>query len=99
MKEAIEIRKQWDTNINCDEGQYNLTHVFDELLEKISPRSRKQTGKSSRTWPNLGSLPVSLISVDKGNSGSQNIQKVMFWISRYSRYLPLAETFQVSQRA
>ncbi len=61
IKEAIEIRKRGDTTMNRDEGQYHLTHVFDELLEEKSPRSRKQTGnsKSSRRSTKFGNLPVS----------------------------------------
>ena len=35
IKEAIAIRKQ-GTTINRDEGQYQLSHVFDDLLKKSS---------------------------------------------------------------
>ena len=35
VKEAIEIRKQ-GTTMNRDEGQYQLSHVFDDLLRKSS---------------------------------------------------------------
>ena len=37
IKEAIEIRKRGGATMNRDEGQYFLTHVFDELLTKKSP--------------------------------------------------------------
>ena len=48
------------TTTNDDEGQYHLTHIFDELLEEKSPRSRKQTGnsKSSKRSFKFGNLPV-----------------------------------------
>ena len=45
IKEAIEIRKRRGKTMNRDEGQYQLTHIFDEFLvsgEK-SPIGR-QTG-------------------------------------------------------
>ena len=32
MKEAIQIRKTEADNLNRDEGQYFLTHIFDDLL-------------------------------------------------------------------
>jgi hypothetical protein len=35
IKEAISIRKQGNT-MNRDEGQYNLSHVFDDLLKETS---------------------------------------------------------------
>ena len=35
IKEAIASRKQ-DTTMNWDEGQYQLSHVFDDLLKKSS---------------------------------------------------------------
>ena len=35
IKEAIAIRKQ-GTNMNWDEGQYQLSHMFDDLLKKSS---------------------------------------------------------------
>ena len=39
IKEAITIRKQ-GTTMNRDEGQYNLSHIFDDLLmEKSSGNS------------------------------------------------------------
>ena len=34
IKEAIKISKRWDATTNLDEGLYQLTLVFDELLEK-----------------------------------------------------------------
>ena len=43
IKEAVEIRKKGATTMNRDEGQYHLSHVFDELLlsgEKSSRNSR-----------------------------------------------------------
>ncbi|XP_072025262.1 uncharacterized protein [Amphiura filiformis] len=35
IKEAVKIRQQ-GTTVNRDEGQYNLTHVFDDLLKKAT---------------------------------------------------------------
>ena len=32
VKEAIQIRKTEADNLNRDEGQYFLTHIFDDLL-------------------------------------------------------------------
>ena len=63
IKEAIEIRKRGDATMNRDEGQYFLTHVYDELLEKsLGTRSSKPTGNSNKpTKPTAssGSPPVS----------------------------------------
>ena len=41
VKEAIQIRKTGADNLNRDEGQYFLTHIFDDLLT-----DKKQTGNS-----------------------------------------------------
>ena len=41
VKEAIQIRKTGAANLNRDEGQYFLTHIFDDLL------TGKQTGNTS----------------------------------------------------
>jgi hypothetical protein len=48
IREAIEIRKKGSTTMNRDEGQYYLSHVFDDLLssERKSPDG-KSTGNSS----------------------------------------------------
>ena len=46
IKEAIEIRKRREAIMNRDEGQYFLSHVFDELLMKKSP-GKHPTGKPS----------------------------------------------------
>ena len=45
IREAIEIRRRGDSTMNRDEGQYYLTHVFDDLLssDKKSPDD-KSTG-------------------------------------------------------
>ena len=45
IKEAIAIRKQGKT-MNRDEGQYNLSHVFDDLL--TADKSSGNTASSSR---------------------------------------------------
>ncbi|XP_072039294.1 cadherin-23-like [Amphiura filiformis] len=39
IKEAVAIRKQ-GTTMNRDEGQYNLSHVFDDLLKKNTSGNR-----------------------------------------------------------
>ena len=46
VKEAIEIRKRRGATMNRDEGQYFLSHVFDELLLEKSPKRRKPTGNT-----------------------------------------------------
>ena len=46
-RETIEIRKRGHNTMNRDEGQYFLTHIFDELLEK-SP-GKKLSGNSKPT--------------------------------------------------
>ena len=43
-KKAIEIRKRRNNTMNGDEGQYFLSRVYDELLNKST--GRKSTGKS-----------------------------------------------------
>ena len=51
IREAIEIRKKGASKtMNRDEGQYFLTHVFDDLLSsgKKSPDD-KSTGNSSKS--------------------------------------------------
>ena len=62
IKEAIEIRKREGHTMNRDEGQYHLTHVYDELLKK-SPRScekRSGNSKSTCTSSEVGTSAVSL---------------------------------------
>ena len=46
VKEAIEIRKRRGATMNRNEGQYFLSHVFDELLLEKSPKRRKPTGNT-----------------------------------------------------
>jgi len=46
IKEAIEIRKRGAQIMNRDVGQYFLSHVYDELLEK-PPRKSKPSGNST----------------------------------------------------
>ena len=46
VKEAIEIKKRREATMNRDEGQYFLSHVFDELLLEKSPKRRKPTGNT-----------------------------------------------------
>ena len=46
IKEAITIRKQGNI-MNRDEGQYNLTHVFDDLL--VGNTSKNFVDNTSRT--------------------------------------------------
>ena len=51
IKEAITIRKQ-GTTMNRDEGQYNLSHVFDDLLMNKSsgnPVGKQQATSASRS--------------------------------------------------
>ena len=47
VKEAVEIRKKRGTTMNRDEGQYHLSHIFDELLISSSRKSPKENGKST----------------------------------------------------
>ena len=47
VKEAVEIRKKRGTTMNRDEGQYHLSHIFDELLISSSRKSPKEKGKST----------------------------------------------------
>ena len=46
VKEAIEIRKRGSTTMNRDEGQYHLSHIYDELLLNKNLPIRKSTGNS-----------------------------------------------------
>ena len=46
VKEAIEIRKQ-RTTMNRDEGQFNLSHVFDDLL--VAKTSRNTVSKQPKS--------------------------------------------------
>ena len=48
VKEAMEIRKRKGSTMNRDEGQYNLSHVFDEFLQR-EPRGPAKTTKASKT--------------------------------------------------
>jgi hypothetical protein len=58
IKEAIEIRKKRGNTMNRDEGQYHLSHIFDEFLLKKSP-TEKTTGNSKVGKPsrNTGCQP------------------------------------------
>ena len=49
IKEAIEIRKRGGKTMNRDEGQYQLTHIFDELLVQPSG-SRSKSPKETTNW-------------------------------------------------
>ena len=52
IKEAIAIRKQ-GTTMNRDEGQYQLSHVFDNLLKKSSGNlvaKQQSTSAVHRRW-------------------------------------------------
>ena len=48
IKEAIEIRKRRGTTMNRDEGQYQLSHIYDDFLKQGSKKSLggKPTGNS-----------------------------------------------------
>ena len=56
IKEGIEIRKRGKSIMNRDEGQYNLTHIFDEFLQPTRAREKKQTGNSAK-FGNYENLP------------------------------------------
>ena len=45
VKEAIEIRKRRGKTMNRDEGQYQLSHIYDEFL--VTPGSKSPGGKQS----------------------------------------------------
>lgn len=60
IKEAIEIRKRGDNIMNRDEGQYFLSHVYDELLKK-SP-DKKSTGNSKPTTTRSSDAGVAVSS-------------------------------------
>ena len=51
IKEAIEIRKRRGTTMNRDDGQYQLSHIFDEFLNLESKKSPdgKSTGNTKTT--------------------------------------------------
>ena len=49
VKEAIEIRKRRGATMNRDEGQYFLSHVYDELLLEKSPKKKTSTGNTKST--------------------------------------------------
>ncbi len=64
--------------MNQDEGQYNLTQVFDELLEKKSQRVNNKLAtppSQAENQPRLG-IHQSPLSVDKRNSDSQKCSQV-----------------------
>ena len=46
IKEAIAIRKKGGTTMNRDEGQYFLSHVFDEILMKKTHPIGRSTGNT-----------------------------------------------------
>ena len=63
--------------MNQDEGQYHLTHIFDDLLEKKSQGVNNKLAtppSQAEDQPRLG-IHQSHLSVDKGNSGSRNVHK------------------------
>ena len=47
VKEAVEIRKRRGATMNRDEGQYQHSHIFDELLNSPSRKSPKVKGKTT----------------------------------------------------
>ena len=63
IKEAIEIRKRRGATMNRDEGQYFLSHVYDELLlEKKSIRSKPTGNSQSTTSKRSSSVGVAVSS-------------------------------------
>ena len=46
IKEAIAIRKKRGATMNRDEGQYFLSHVYDEILLKTKTPDVKSTGNT-----------------------------------------------------
>ena len=46
IKEAVAIRKKKGTTVNRDEGQYFLSHTFDEFLMKTKQPIGKSTGNT-----------------------------------------------------
>jgi len=47
IREAIEIRKRRGATMNRDEGQYQLTHIFDDLLFSASKNpAENKTGNT-----------------------------------------------------
>ncbi len=72
--------------MNRDEGQYQLSHIYDELL--VTPGSKspgeKQSGNSTISSSSIvSSCRQSLTSVEKDSSLHRNVHKIVsgiFWI-------------------
>ena len=60
IKEAIEIRKRRGKTMNRDEGQYHLTHIFDEFLVKPGPKPPGRQSGNSVARQQTGNTVVSL---------------------------------------
>ena len=58
IKEAVEIRKMGRTTMNRDEGQYQLSHIFDEFLQQ-GPRKSLE-GKPTGNPENHAGNPSSV---------------------------------------
>ena len=69
IREAVEIRKRGQKTVNRDEGQYQLSHTWDTVLQRrpmtdgrapdaVGPRPRNQAGgrRGSTTVPSGGSV-------------------------------------------
>ena len=81
VKEAIEIRKRGSPTMNCDEGQYHLSHIYGELLlNKMSP-IRKSTGNSKTFATKITDRQDELSVIHVSSS--------FVWIREYETYLQI----------
>ena len=62
VKEAIEIRTRGSTTMNRDEGQYHLSHIYDELLLNGNLPNRKSTGNSKTSAKKSAIVKTSSVS-------------------------------------
>ena len=85
VKEAIEIRKRRGATMNRDEGQYFLSHIFDELLLDKSPKKEKNQ-LATPDFPQAEIQPVLVVavssSVEKEGRCPWNVhsKSIIFWI-------------------
>ncbi len=82
-KEAIEIGKRGNNTMNRDEGQYFLTLVFDELLQKSPGRKLTQSGNSkTSTKTSSGDSLIPVLTKSRVVLETSTVSvHLIFWIS------------------
>ena len=70
IKEAVEIRKRRGMTMNRDEGQYQLSHLYDEFLVSPGKKSPGKRSGNTTTGNGPGNVAATCSSVSRTNPQS-----------------------------